>query len=102
MIQNDKLFVPTLHYHESAAIEEPIHWDHYIYSVETDIYANTPGFIPRDINMVAWMGFPLQYQYDRLAKIHCLRLKGVGHPNQDLNFTVPFTRVANEWKSITF
>jgi hypothetical protein len=100
MIQPQKLFVPTLHYHGHQ--RESVDYDHYIYSTATDIYANTPGFIPRDINAVLWNGFPLEFQYNRLAKIHCIRLTGSNHPNEDLIFHVPFSRQAEEWSAISF
>jgi hypothetical protein len=101
-IAENKLFVPTLHYHGHQA--DTVDWDHYIYSTATDIYANTPGFIPRDINAVLWKVFPLEFQYDRLAKIHCLRIIAPtpARMNKDLFFTVPFTRVANEWTGLAF
>jgi hypothetical protein len=102
IISEDKLLVPTLHYHGHD--NEDVHWDHYIYSTQTDINANTPGFIPRDINAVLWKGFPLEFQYERLAKIHCARIVGptLQNFNKDVLFTVPFTRVANEWTALAF
>jgi hypothetical protein len=102
MIKPSKLFIPTLHYHQTTDMSHPVDWDHSIYSVQTDIYANTPGFIPREINSVSWKAFPVEYQYDRLTKVHYLRLQGTGHPNQDLLFTVPFSRIANEWTQLAF
>jgi hypothetical protein len=82
----DKLFVPTLHYHNhnGKVDTDKADWDHLIYSLGTGEEANMK-YKSYKSNKVDWRKFPEGYQHSVHSLIRCAAIEG-NYPNKDLAF----------------
>lgn len=85
---SNKLFVPTLHYHNHGGHIDTHHadWDHLIYSVGTEEKANR-GYSSNYYNKVDWNKFPEEFQKLNVSSIRCAEIHG-HHPNKDIAFAL--------------
>jgi hypothetical protein len=87
IIEEKKLFVPTLHYHDHGngkVKTETADWDHKIYSCGTTKYANQEYMSYKE-NKLLWKRFPLDYQLGINKPIRCAEISG-SYPNKDIAF----------------
>ena len=82
----NKLFVPTLHYHNHNGVVDTktADWDHMIYSLDTTEQANME-YKSYKTNKVDWRKFPEGYQHDVHKMVRCASISG-HFPNKDLAF----------------
>jgi len=86
MHSSEKLFVPTLHYHNHGGRvhTDSADWDHMIYSVNTAEKANL-GYTSNYYNGVNWKHFPPEFQKEKFNSIRCSKITGY-YPNKDIAF----------------
>ena len=85
---SNKLFVPTLHYHNHGGHvhTDSADWDHLIYSVGTEEKANR-GFTSNYYNNVDWKQFPPEFQKLNVSSVRCAEIHG-HYPNKDIAFAL--------------
>lgn len=89
ILQEKKLFVPTLHYHDhgdGTVKTEEADWDHKIYSCGTTKQANRE-YMSYTSNKVLWKRFPEEFQLGPNRPIRCAEIEGY-YPNKDIAFDV--------------
>ena len=87
LMENKKLFVPTLHYHDhgNGNIKTDLaDWDHKIYSCGTTKQANQEYMSYKE-NKLLWKRFPIEYQLGITKPIRCAEISG-SYPNKDIAF----------------
>ena len=85
---NERLFVPTLHYHNhNGHIDtDGADWDHMIYSVGTTENANHK-YESEDENRILWTRFPLTFRHDIQSPVRCAEISG-NQANRDIAFVI--------------
>lgn len=82
MLENEDMFVPTLHIHGDIVRSSMGDWDHLIYSANTHPLANK-GFKSREYNSVDWRYFPETFRGYPSTPIRCMKIEGL-QENRDI------------------
>lgn len=83
---SNKLFVPTLHYHNHGGHikTDEADWDHLIYSVGTTAAANY-SYRSKTENEVTWKKLPEDFRWSTNDLVRCAEIEG-NHRNHDIAF----------------